>query len=242
MADLNIEDLYRAAERKRLTAFETAQAESQRRLQSNLQGINTSYRNSVTQAQTASRISALGQEEKLAAAGLNQGGAYASPTSGYAETSRIAATNTLRSNLNNLSTARMQQEQSARDTASSEIAQSRENYENSVSDIRMQLAQAQINQYNTDRQYNYQVQTNAYQQAMQRWETYGIVLPADASILGVAAGTRTSTSAYNDAKLALSKAYNDERLALQRDQLAINRSKLALDRDRLAFDRWKALL
>lgn len=217
MAELNIEALYRAAEDKRLNSFQTAQAESQQRLQNSLQGINTTYRNNVTQAQTAARISALGQEEKLAAVGLNGGSAYAAPTSGYTETSRVAADNSLRTNLNTLSATRMQQEQAARNTSSSEIAQARQSYENSVSDIRLQMAQTQINQYNTDRQYTYQQQTTAYQQAMQRWETYGVVLPADAAILGVAAGTRTSASAYNNAKLAI-------------------------DREKLALERWKALL
>lgn len=217
MAELNIEALYRAAEDKRLNSFQTAQAESQQRLQNSLQGINTTYRNNVTQAQTAARISALGQEEKLAAVGLSGGSAYAAPTSGYTETSRVAADNSLRTNLNTLSATRMQQEQAARNTSSSEIAQARQSYENSVSDIRLQMAQAQINQYNTDRQYTYQQQTTAYQQAMQRWETYGVVLPADAAILGVAAGTRTSASAYNNAKLAI-------------------------DREKLALERWKALL
>lgn len=217
MAELNIEALYRAAENQRLSAFQTAQAESQRRLQESLRGIQTTHRSNVTQAQTAARISALGQEEKLAAAGLSGGSAYTAPTSGYTETSRVAADNNLRANLNTLATARMQQEQAARSTSSSEIAQARQNYETSAADIRLQMAQAQINQYNTDRQYTYQQQTTAYQQAMQRWEMYGVVLPADAAILGVAAGTRTSASAYNNAKLAI-------------------------DREKLALERWKTLL
>lgn len=217
MAELNIEALYRAAENQRLSAFQTAQAESQRRLQESLRSIQTTHRSNVTQAQTAARISALGQEEKLAAAGLSGGSTYTVPTSGYTETSRVAADNNLRANLNTLATARMQQEQAARSTSSSEIAQARQNYETSAADIRLQMAQAQINQYNTDRQYTYQQQTTAYQQAMQRWEMYGVVLPADAAILGVAAGTRTSASAYNNAKLAI-------------------------DREKLALERWKALL
>ncbi len=205
MADLNIQELYRTAENRRLNAFQTAQAESWQRLQDSLQGIQTTYRSNVTQAQTAARISALGQEEKLAAAGLSGGSAYAAPTSGYTETSRVAADNNLRSNLNTLAAERLQQEQAARTASSSEIAQARQSYENSVSDIQLQQAQAQINQYNTDRQFTYQQQTTAYEQAMQRWQTYGVVLPADAAILGVAAGTRTADSAYNNARLALDR-------------------------------------
>ena len=212
MAELNIEELYRAAENKRLSAFQSAQADSKRRLRESLQGINTTYRSSVTQAQTAARISALGQEEKLAAAGLSGGSAYAAPTTGYTETSRVASDNNLRSNLNTLAAARLQQEQAARSTTESEIAQAEQSYEASLSDIGLQRAQAQISQYNTDRQYayqqqqlSYQQQTTAYQQAMQRWQTYGVVLPADAAVLGVPAGTRTAASAYNNAKLALDR-------------------------------------
>ncbi|MCI6925613.1 hypothetical protein [Butyricicoccus porcorum] len=205
MESLDIEELYRAAERSRLNAFESARQDSLKRLQNSLDEIGTSYRGSVTQAQTAARISALGQEEKLAASGLSSGGSYTAPTSGYTETARVASDNNLRSNLNTLSAARLQQEQEARNASNTEIAQARQSYENSAAEIRMQQAQAQINQYNTDREYNYNVRVTAYQQAMQRWQTYGIVLPADASILGVPAGTRTASSAYDNAKLALER-------------------------------------
>ncbi len=205
MASLNIEELYRAAERSRLNAFEAARRDSLQRLQGNLEEIGASYRSSVTQAQTAARLSSLGQEEKLAAAGLSGGGSYAAPTSGYTETARVAADNNLRGNLSRLSAARLQQEQEARRTSSTEIAQARQDYETGAADIRMQQAQAQIAQYNADREYDYQARTTAYQQAMQRWQTYGVVLPADAAILGVPAGTRTASSAYDNARLALDR-------------------------------------
>lgn len=205
MAELNINDLYRAAEDNRLHAFASARSASLNRLQNNLTNIRSNYRSGVTSAQTASRISALGLEEKLAAGGLSSGGAYAAPTSGYTETSRVAADNNLRSNLNQLSASRMQQEQSARADSSAEIAQAEQTYSNSLAEIGLQRAQATIDQYNTDRQYQYNVRTTAYEQALARWKTYGVVLPADASILGVAAGTRTADSSYNNARLALDR-------------------------------------
>ena len=207
---LDIDGLYRAAEDGRRSAFETAQADSQRRLRATLSQIQSTYRDSVTQAQTAARISALGQEEKLAAAGLNSSGAYAAPTSGYTESSRIAMDNTLRSNLNTLSARRLRQEQEAHSTSSSEIAQA--SHWNGIADLRTNLAQTKINQYNADRNYElsmkkYQASQAqaAYSQAMQRWQTYGYVLPADAAILGVKAGTQTADKAYKDAQLALSR-------------------------------------
>ena len=209
---LDIDGLYRAAEDGRRSAFETAQADSQRRLRATLSQIQSTYRDSVTQAQTAARISALGQEEKLAAVGLNSGGAYAAPTSGYTESSRIARDNTLRSNLNTLSARRLKQEQEARSTSSSEIAQASQNYWNGIADFRTNLAQTKINQYNADRNYELSIKKyqasqaqTAYSQAMQRWQTYGYVLPADAAILGVKAGTQTADKSYKDAQLALSR-------------------------------------
>ena len=198
MAQLNIDELYRAAEENRLKAFETAQQDSLHRLQSSLQDIGTAYRGHVTQAQTAARISALGKEEKLAAAGLSSGNAYGAATSGYTETARVNMDNQLRSNLNTLSAARMKQEQQARTNSSSEIAQARQQYESSVADLRTRAAQDKIKQYNTDRQFQ-------YASAMERWKTYGIVLPADAAVLGVPAGTRTASSAYDQARLALDR-------------------------------------
>ena len=134
------------------------------------------------------------------------------PTSGYTESSRIARDNTLRSNLNTLSARRLKQEQEARSTSSSEIAQASQSYWNGIADLRTNLAQTKINQYNADRNYELsmkkyqasQAQT-AYSQAMQRWQTYGYVLPADAAILGVKAGTQTADKAYKEAQLALSR-------------------------------------
>lgn len=203
--ELNISDLYRAIEDSRLNAFESAKVQSLDRLQSNLNAIGSSYRQSVTGAQNTARISALGQEEKLAAGGLSGGSAYASPTSGYTETARVTADNNLRSNLSSLSAARLQQEQAARSDSSAEIAQAEQEYSSSMTSIGLQRAQAAVNQYNTDRQYQYTVHNAAYEQAMARWQTYGVVLPADAATLGVAAGTRTASSSYNNAKLALER-------------------------------------
>ena len=204
---LDIDGLYRAAEDGRRSAFETAQADSQRRLRATLSQIQSTYRDSVTQAQTAARISALGQEEKLAAVGLNSGGAYAAPTSGYTESSRIARDNTLRSNLNTLSARRLKQEQEARSTSSSEIAQASQSYWNGIADLRTNLAQTKLKQDNALSMKKYQASQaqTAYSQAMQRWQTYGYVLPADAAILGVKAGTQTADKAYKDAQLALSR-------------------------------------
>lgn len=206
MATINIDELYRAAESHRLDAFQAAQRASVDRLQGNLRDISETHRSNVTQAQTAARISALGQEEKLAAAGLSGGSAYTAPTSGYTESSRVASDNNLRSNLNTLSVERLKAEQEARNTSAAEMSQATQDYNNGLSEIQMQRAQAKISQYNADRTYSYNVKKTAYDQAMERWKTYGVVLPADAAILGVKAGTSTASRAYNNARLAISRA------------------------------------
>ena len=64
MATINIDELYRAVETSRLNAFQAAQQQSLDRLQGNLRDIAASHRSSVTQAQNAARISALGQDRK----------------------------------------------------------------------------------------------------------------------------------------------------------------------------------
>ncbi|MGN1030554.1 MAG: hypothetical protein ACI4PQ_03025 [Butyricicoccaceae bacterium] len=253
---INISELYEAAETQRLKALQTAQNETSRRLSENLGNIQSQYRSDVTSAQTASRISAIGLEEKLAARGLSGGNGYQRATSGYTESARIAQNNNLRSNLNQLATARAQSEQAARSDAESTNAGLMAQAQSDLAELRAQRARAQIDQYNADRtyqfnqaeadrtyqlnktnadrtyalnqaqyeldktnadreyslkqqQYQAEQKQTAYENALGRWETYGVVLPADAKILGVPAGTRTSDSSYRQAKLAIEriKAY-----------------------------------
>lgn len=235
---INISELYDAAEKQRLQALQTAQKETARQLSENLAGIQQQYRSDVTETQTAARISALGLEEKLAAQGLSSGSAYGRATSGYTESARIAQSNQLRSNLNRLMLSRVQSERAARSEAAGTNAALTEQAQTDLAGLRAQSAQAQIDQYNADRtytlnktqadrtyqldktqadrtyaleqlQYKNQLAQTEYENALRRWETYGVVLPADAKILGVKAGTRTADSAYRQAKLAIDriKAY-----------------------------------
>ncbi|MGN1014441.1 MAG: hypothetical protein ACI4PM_03675 [Butyricicoccus sp.] len=194
MASLSINGLYKAAEQARQEEYKSAKAQSQKRLNSALKSIDSEYRSNVTQAQTASRISALGQEEKLAAAGLNFGSAYSSATSGYTESARVAESNNLRSNLNALSTQASQSRSAAQSQYSEEVAQASQNRYAALADIGLQKAQALQNQ-----------QQQQYENAMERWKTYGYVLPADAKILGVKAGTKTASKEYDQAKLAIDR-------------------------------------
>lgn len=194
MSTLNIDDLYKASIAAQNKSLESAKAQSKSRMNQSIAAIRRDYRSNVTAAQNQARISALGLEEKLAAAGLNAGSAYGRATSGYTESARVASDNNLRSSLNSLMRARVNAENEARSQYSAETAQAEQYTSQQLSAINLQKAQARLS-YNQSR----------YENAMQRWQTYGYVLPADAKILGVKAGTRTATKSYQQAKLAIDR-------------------------------------
>ena len=194
MSTLNIDDLYKASIAAQNKSLESAKAQSKSRMNQSIAAIRSDYRSNVTAAQNQARISALGLEEKLAAAGLNAGSAYGRATSGYTESARVASDNNLRSSLNSLMRARVNAENEARSQYSAETAQAEQYTSQQLSAINLQKAQAKLS-YKQSR----------YENAMQRWQTYGYVLPADAKILGVKAGTRTATKSYQHAKLAIDR-------------------------------------
>lgn len=194
MSTLNIDDLYKASIAAQNKSLESAKAQSKSRMNQSIAAIRSDYRSNVTAAQNQARISALGLEEKLAAAGLNAGSVYGRATSGYTESARVASDNNLRSSLNSLMRARVNAENEARSQYSAETAQAEQYTSQQLSAINLQKAQAKLS-YNQSR----------YENAMQRWQTYGYVLPADAKILGVKAGTRTATKSYQQAKLAIDR-------------------------------------
>ena len=194
MSTLNIDDLYKASIAAQNKSLESAKAQSKSRMNQSIAAIRSDYRSNVTAAQNQARISALGLEEKLAAAGLNAGSVYGRATSGYTESARVASDNNLRSSLNSLMRARVNAENEARSQYSAETAQAEQYTSQQLSAINLQKAQAKLS-YKQSR----------YENAMQRWQTYGSVLPADAKILGVKAGTRTATKSYQQAKLAIDR-------------------------------------
>ena len=227
-----IAELYAAAESARLQRFEAARERIQQQLQSNLSSIESDYTAGMTQTDINARQSAISNEEKLAALGLNMGARSAAATSGAAESSRIALDNQYRSDLNALGQARLTARAAARDAAANQEAA-----------IEGQYAQMQLAQLNSDRDYsislagltgflngtptmawyNYQLsadtaannaalqalqlsnssQAQAYEQALNRWKTSGYVQAGDAAILGVPAGTPTADVSYQNANLAL---------------------------------------
>lgn len=224
---LSVTGLYDAAAKARLQAFETAKQNIQKQLESQYSDIDRAYRQGMTQADVNARRSALGNEEKLAALGLSMGGAYSTPTSGYTETSRVAVDNAYRSDLNGLAEARLNARSAAAQNAAAQQAGLLSGYYSGEASAALQQAQSQLSQLGADRDYsislagltgyingmptlsNQQMQAageqTAYEQAMERWKAYGYVLPADAALLGVSAGTPTSDQSYRSAQLQLDR-------------------------------------
>lgn len=224
---LSVTGLYDAAAKARLKAFETAKQNIQKQLESQYSDIDRAYRQGMTQADVNARRSALGNEEKLAALGLSMGGAYGAPTSGYTETSRVAVDNAYRSDLNGLAEARLNARSAAAQNAAAQQAGLLSGYYSGEASAALQQAQSQLSQLGADRDYsislagltgyingmptlsNQQMQAageqTAYEQAMERWKAYGYVLPADAALLGVSAGTPTSDQSYRSAQLQLDR-------------------------------------
>lgn len=102
-----VSSLYDAAENARFKRFETARSRIARQLESNLVSIENDYAAGMRQTDINARQSAVNNEEKLAALGLNMGARGQTTTSGMAETSRIAVDNRYRSDLNALGQARL---------------------------------------------------------------------------------------------------------------------------------------
>ena len=149
-----IAELYAAAESARLQRFEAARERIQQQLQSNLSSIESDYTAGMTQTDINARQSAISNEEKLAALGLNMGARSAAATSGTAESSRIALDNQYRSDLNALGQARLTARAAARDAAANQEAAIEGQYYSAAENAALQQAQMQLAQLNSDRDYS----------------------------------------------------------------------------------------
>ena len=228
---LGVSGLYDAAATSRLQAFDTARRDIRQRLQGQYREIDTAYREGMTQTEVNARRSALAGEEKLAALGLSMGGSYAAPTSGYTETSRIAMDNAYRADLAGLAGARLAARSAAAQNAAAQESGLAGGYYSGEAAAALSEAQARLGAMQDARDYsislagltgyiggmptlahqnaqaNLQVgaEQTAYERALERWRVYGYVLPTDAGLLGVAAGTPTSDQSYRSAQLGLSR-------------------------------------
>lgn len=232
---LSVSGLYDAAARSRLQAFETARGTIEQRLQAQYGDIDAAYRAGMTQTEVNARRSALGGEEKLAALGLSMGGSYDAPTSGYTETSRVAMDNAYRADLSGLSQARLTARSAAAQDAADRESSLMSGYYSGESSAALSEAQTRLGELRADRDYSLSVagltgylngkptlgyqnaqsqmqvsaEQTAYERAIGRWKTYGYVLPADAALLGVVAGTPTSDQSYRAAQLRLNQRRTD---------------------------------
>ena len=229
-----VSSLYDAAETARLQRFENARSRIAGQLERNLAAIESDYRAGIRQTDINARQSAVANEEKLAALGLNSSARGQAATSGMAETSRIAVDNRYRSDLNALGQARLTARAAAQQAADEQTAAAESNYSTASENAALQQAQAALSQFNADRDYSLSVAgltgflngtptlgwrnyrqnlssaeaaaaASAYEQALTRWKTGGYVRQSDAAILGVPAGTPTADVSYKNALLALQR-------------------------------------
>lgn len=167
-------------------------------------------------AYAAARLSALGNEERMATLGLGAG-AQNAPVSGYQETSRLQQDLALENSVNQVNSLEASalrdlagQIREARLTGMADVSGLEEKYallyaqwqqqERADQYARQQdfeqglYAKQQDAQtaYNQQLQQAYREQQNRYDQAFQRWKATGVVSAEDAAVLGVPAGTKTA--------------------------------------------------
>lgn len=226
-----VSQLYDAAERARLARFAAARQRIAQQLQTDLSTIERDYTAGMTQTDINARRSALVNTEKLAALGLHMDAHHAAPTTGAAETSRIALDDRYRSDLNALERARLTARAAAQAAATGREAALESDYDAATETAALAQAQAQLAQFNADRDHSLSIagltgfwngtptlawrsyqsglssraQAQDYAQALDRWKATGYVQQGDAAILGVPAGTPTADTRYRDATLALQR-------------------------------------
>ena len=210
-----VSSLYDAAETARLQRFENARSCIAGQLERNLAAIESDYRAGIRQTDINARQSAVANEEKLAALGLNMS------ARGQAATSALVQ-------------ARLTARAAAQQAADEQTAAAESNYSTASENAALQQAQAALSQFNADRDYSLSVAgltgflngtptlgwrnyrqnlssaeaaaaASAYEQALTRWKTGGYVRQSDAAILGVPAGTPTADVSYKNALLALQR-------------------------------------
>ena len=152
-----VSSLYDAAETARLKRFEAARSRIAQQLAGNLSSIESDYTAGMRQTDINARRSALANEEKLAALGLNMGARGQAATTGMAESSRIAVDNQYRSDLNALGQARLTARAAAQNAADEQLTAAENNYYTASENASLQQAQAALSQFNADRDYSLSV-------------------------------------------------------------------------------------
>lgn len=184
----------------RKDALDAAYNQQVNELNAQLPKIKETYDTQRNQTYRNARVTALGNNEGLAARGL-AGNAYTAPVTGYSETSRIAETNALRSALNALN----KQQQGQEDTIGTEIRQVGYDRDNALAQALAQIEQNRIaaqqseNQFGANYNLNawqaqqnqeYQQQQLAYEKAMNELNLFGRIMTQEAAnAIGLPVGT-----------------------------------------------------
>jgi hypothetical protein len=195
----DITALFRDQARARKAALDLGLANQQQQGADLLAQQAQQYNTARGQAYTNARISALGNNEGLAAAGLASN-AYAAPLSGYSETSRIAQNTALGNSLNALNL----QQQGAANTVQSQLAQAgtqnQANWLNAQADLQQQEYSAQQSAHQL-----------ALQQAQNELQMFGeIRTQAAADALGMPVGTKLPVASGGGGRAAAPQLTADQ--------------------------------
>lgn len=221
---IDINGLYDAIEQAKLKALQAAKEENAKKLAQSIADIEGNYEDSVRNTHVQSRLSALGNEEKLAAMGLNSASAYDMPTSGYTETSRISRDNMLSGNLNSLMTARNTAKSAATNTVND--ANSRLDSEAAEYSANLKLSRIRdlIDQYNNEREY----QLKSDELSFEKW--------AKDSSLSLDRDKLNADTEKINAEIAAQKQKQQAAYALEQQKTQNQLTQTAYEN---ALERWK---
>ena len=105
-----LDGIYSQIENAIKSAYESVISKNKAQEEARKKTLNEEYDKKKSKAYVNARLSAIGNNETLAGAGL-AGGLYLQPKSGVSESSRIAIDNSMRNNLNDLENSRRQDEE-----------------------------------------------------------------------------------------------------------------------------------
>ena len=187
---LDYDKLYGGIARTQKSALDAALAGQQAALNQQAGQLQGQYNTLRGQAYTNSRLSALGNNEQLAAAGL-AGAPNAAPSSGYSETSRTAQSIALQNAINGLN----QQQQGALTDLATQGTQARlgrdQQWAGTSADLDAQRMNAQAQQNQFAAQFNQSEEAAALQKAQAEVQLFGkIKTKATSAILGLPIGTK----------------------------------------------------
>ncbi len=148
----SVEQMYKELEDMQSKALEDARERNKQALNDSLAEADGEFDTAATRAQTNARLTAIGNEEKLAVLGLS-GGAYNDATSGYGESSRTMLDSALQSDINSIEQSRASTKSELREASNDiDYALTQDSIEN-MSKLALEKANTLYDFYKEDNAY-----------------------------------------------------------------------------------------